>query len=582
VKICSVCSRESSSEGGTCPWDGALLVELAPASFQQDELVGRTVDGRYLVEASIGRGGMGVVYRARHVVIGKPVALKVLHASVDRSEAVLQRFVREARAASEIKSRHIVETTDFGQLPSGSLYVVMELLEGIDLASALKKGLLGRRDALHVFRQVADTLEIAHARGIVHRDLKPDNVFLVRDGDDPWFVKLLDFGIAKAVHEQPATSLTETGVILGTPYYMSPEQARGEPVDGRSDLYALGVMMYRAFTGRLPFVAEAAIAVLAMHLSDPPVPPSRIAPIDARLEAVVLRCLEKRREARFASMRELSDALAALLVEASSTLPAASARREAPTVSARAGLGAGSGALPAYVAPATDAYPAAAARAGEHAGAPSSTSASLERLPTPAPSLPRSPQSASPHGTPAHPTRRVDVHEAGPHAEVASALTEPSPTSAPALAQPWPSEPTARVLVTSQAAPAHVDERRRGSVGLVIGALGLVSLGAAIALVARPSSAPGAAGDRPSSAPSEPSPKDPVGVSHPTHAPSAPSAPSASSASSAPSAGVSPIASAAPSASAAASSSARAPSAGPRPQPTPAKGPTGDLRDPFE
>jgi hypothetical protein len=312
VKICPACATEYPAERSHCERDGVLLVALTTGggSSRAEDLVGQTVDGRYLVEAIVGKGGMGTVYACRHVVVGKPFAMKVLRSGVEQTEGVLQRFIREAQTANSIKSRHIVEMTDFGQLPSGQFYVTMDLLEGMDLGKALKQGMM-QGDLLHVFTQVAEALELTHRRGVVHRDLKPDNVFLVRDGDDPLFVKLLDFGIAKALHQGPS-GLTETGVVLGTPYYMSPEQARGEEVDHRTDIYSLGVIMYRAFTGKLPFVADSAVGVLTKHITEPPVLPSALAGVDGPIERVILRCMEKRRDDRFQSMGEVANALRAV------------------------------------------------------------------------------------------------------------------------------------------------------------------------------------------------------------------------------------------------------------------------------
>src|SRR6185503_8002051 len=172
---------------------------------------------------------------------------------------------------------------DFGQLPNGLFFVVMELLEGRDLTRAMKHGELNRAELIHVFIQISEALAGAHEHGVVHRDLKPDNVFLVNEAGDPLFVKLLDFGIAKLLDNNNA-GLTETGVILGTPYYMSPEQARAEQVDHRTDIYALGVMMYRAFTGRLPFVADSTMGVLTHHLTETPELPSRLSNVDPATE----------------------------------------------------------------------------------------------------------------------------------------------------------------------------------------------------------------------------------------------------------------------------------------------------------
>gem|GEM_PF-1963551 len=312
MKICPACSREYPSESTHCLDDGVALVILrAEGQGRPEELLGQIVDGRYRVEKIIGRGGMGVVYACRHVVVNKPAAMKVLRIGDERAEGVLQRFIREAQTANVVRSRHIVEMTDFGQLPNGYCYVVMELLEGMSLTQAMRANRLSRPDYLHVFTQMSEALDLVHAQGIVHRDLKPDNVFIVNEANDPLFVKLLDFGIAKAMHAQ-ASGLTETGVILGTPYYMSPEQARGDNVDHRTDLYALGVMMYRAFTGKLPFVAESMLGVLTRHLTEVPQPPSHITQIDGRTEHVILRCLEKDPNARFQTAGEVAAALKAI------------------------------------------------------------------------------------------------------------------------------------------------------------------------------------------------------------------------------------------------------------------------------
>jgi serine/threonine-protein kinase len=310
VKVCPVCQREYPATATSCTDDGVPLVAMVTdVHGRSEDLVGKIVEGRYKIERIIGKGGMGTVYACRHVVVGKIAAMKVLKAGVDRSDGVLQRFVREAQTANLLKSRHIVEVSDFGQLPNGAFFVVMELLEGQDLAHAMRAG-LHRKALVHVFTQIAETLQIAHEKGIVHRDLKPDNVFLVNDGGDALFVKLLDFGIAKILHGEGNGGLTETGVILGTPYYMSPEQARAEAIDHRSDIYALGVMMYRAFTGRLPFMADSTMGVLTRHITEAPQPPSEIGQdIDQATERMILRCLAKKPEYRFQSMREVADAL---------------------------------------------------------------------------------------------------------------------------------------------------------------------------------------------------------------------------------------------------------------------------------
>ncbi|MFP6684130.1 MAG: serine/threonine-protein kinase, partial [Polyangiaceae bacterium] len=223
VKVCPACNRDFPDDDAVCIDDGVALVRVDSRDQEAQDLIGTVVDGRYRLERVVGRGGMGTVYACRHVVVGRAFAMKVLRSGVERSEEVLQRFIREAQATNEIESRHICEMTDFGQLPGGAFYVVMELLDGMSLTRALREKRLDRAAIIHVFRQIAETLDRAHKVGIVHRDLKPDNVVLIEDESDPFFVKLVDFGIAKIIRAK-ATNLTETGIILGTPYYMSPEQ----------------------------------------------------------------------------------------------------------------------------------------------------------------------------------------------------------------------------------------------------------------------------------------------------------------------------------------------------------------------
>jgi serine/threonine-protein kinase len=316
VRICPACSREYPDERAHCQEDGIKLVSLdKTAALRAEQLVGQLVEGRYRVERVLGHGGMGTVYACRHAVVGKALAMKVLRPPRSgHNEGILQRFIREATTANALKSRHIIETTDFGQLPDGPFFVVMELLEGFDLAKAIRDNRLNAAQFLHVFVQIADTLEIVHANGIVHRDLKPDNVFLVTENGDPLFVKLLDFGIAKVLNSG-SSHLTEEGMVLGTPHYMAPEQARSDTIDSRADIYAFGIMMYRAFTGRLPFVADSAIGVMTRHAMDIAEPPSRFMTIDGRLETLILRCMAKRPEERPQQMAEVSQELRMLLMK---------------------------------------------------------------------------------------------------------------------------------------------------------------------------------------------------------------------------------------------------------------------------
>jgi serine/threonine-protein kinase len=411
VKFCPVCSSEFAAGAIHCPDDGVTLVAVrASAKSNPEALIGTLVDGRYRVERILGKGGMGTVYACRHVVVGKTVAMKVLSPSADETEELVQRFLREAKMAGLLKSRHIVEINDFGQLPNGLFFVVMELLEGQDLACALRAGHLARAELIHVFIQVAETLALAHDRGIVHRDLKPDNVFLVPDGSDPLFVKILDFGIAKLLHDNPV-DLTETGVILGTPYYMSPEQARGDAVDHRTDIYALGVMMYRAFAGRLPFIGDSKLGVLTRHLMELPQPPSQVADVDPTTERLILCCLEKEREHRPPSMRDLAAELREMLLDerCRQGLPTydnagSNARRADRTVTAPMAIPAPPPAAPPP--PGDDSSDARAAPPPSSAKAMASTPA---KGAGPAPSTPLDPLAAE--APPSSPTSPQGVHD---------------------------------------------------------------------------------------------------------------------------------------------------------------------------
>ncbi|MDH5671739.1 MAG: protein kinase [Myxococcales bacterium] len=286
---------------------------MLPEDQRRDPLIGQVLDGRYRIEAALGEGGMGLVYRAVHTTLEKPLAIKVLRPEVSKDEQIVARFKQEAQSASAIGNQHIIDISDFGVAPDGSTYFVMEFLTGQALTDALEEGRFSTARTVHIAKQLCKALGAAHDRGIVHRDMKPDNVQLIDRGGDPDFVKVLDFGIAKVGGS--TSKLTQAGQVFGTPHYMSPEQCAGTTVDHRTDIYAVGIMLYEMATGGVPFDADNLMGILTKHLYENPIPPHELPPpvdVPAEVEAVILKCLAKKPEYRYQTMSELLEDLKAL------------------------------------------------------------------------------------------------------------------------------------------------------------------------------------------------------------------------------------------------------------------------------
>ena len=277
-------------------------------------LEGKVLADRYRITRRIGDGGMATVYLGEHTSIEKQCAIKVLNVAYAHQQDAVDRFLREARAASRIQHENVIDITDFGRAPNGSVFFVMELLSGEDLATLVRReGPIHWQRVRHIALQMCRALAAAHAKGIIHRDMKPENVFRVQRGGDPDFVKVLDFGIARVVHGSiGARNLTSAGSVFGTPAYMSPEQCDGRLADARSDVYSVGVVLFELLTGRPPFMADTPLGYLKQHCFDAPPSLRDTAPqanIPERLEAVVLQALAKEQDQRFPSMEALASAL---------------------------------------------------------------------------------------------------------------------------------------------------------------------------------------------------------------------------------------------------------------------------------
>ena len=423
MSTCSKCGTKYPENVRFCLQDGTVLDEDAPSESNQ---IGKVLAGKYRLDAYLSRGGMGSVYRATHLMLEKPVALKVIKPELVGSSEFARRFQREARAATSLSHPNIVAVYDLGQAEDGTLYIAMELVDGPSLKDAIQKG--GPMDPIRIVRlvrQVLSALALAHRSHIIHRDLKPQNIMLATDRDGNEIAKLVDFGIAKTFDDR--TQLTSTGFAIGTPQYMAPEQASGSDVDGRSDLYSLGIILYEMLIAEVPFNDPSTPAILVKHLTEAPVRPSlrrKDIQVHRGLEDIAVRCLEKDPAKRYQSAEEMAQALAA----------AVSLDGSAASVSEAATLPMGAPHLTM-----------------------GSTHTAARAVPTPA---------QTPAPSPAPPP-------------AAAAAASPAPAPAPAAANAKPPAPAAAPVPLAAIGvqqPAPVVKSGRNSLALGVGALAIVAL----------------------------------------------------------------------------------------------------------
>jgi serine/threonine-protein kinase len=309
-KVCPKCGTRYDAGAAFCQKDGAIL---HLSEEERDPRIGQTLLDQFRIEEKIGAGGMGSVYRARQTTVGRDVAIKILHPDLASNADAVRRFQREARISTALDHANVVRVFLFGQLPDGSLYLVMELLRGRPLADLLRvEPRMPITRALHILGQVCDGVGEAHEQGIVHRDVKPENVMLVTKGRDPDYVKVLDFGIARILRHDEQTMATQAGLVFGTARYISPEGAAGEQTDARSDVYSLGVLGYQLLCGETPFDASTPVTLLMKHIHEPP-PHLKSRPGGAQvpdaIADVIMRALSKNPDGRYVDAHELAEVL---------------------------------------------------------------------------------------------------------------------------------------------------------------------------------------------------------------------------------------------------------------------------------
>jgi serine/threonine-protein kinase len=313
IKRCAACKREYPATEIICSVDNTLLMTVA-----EDPLIGMTLADKYLVISEIGRGGMSVVYKGKHTLMDRIIAIKMLQQQLVEDQMSTKRFQQEAQAVSHLSHPGIIGVHDYGIAPSGQPYLIMDYLVGESLADVIKQDhSLPEKRAIGLFMQACDALDHAHKKGVIHRDLKSSNIMLVESEGKTDLVKVVDFGIAKLT---PASgkqqqNLTQTGEIFGSPIYMSPEQCMGQPLDVRSDVYSMGVLMYETLTGFPPLMGQTIVETMQMHVANKPQSFATVRPdlnISKEIEVAILKALEKNPDDRYVDMRACYDALDAV------------------------------------------------------------------------------------------------------------------------------------------------------------------------------------------------------------------------------------------------------------------------------
>jgi serine/threonine-protein kinase len=328
MKLCLICNFQTAGDQDVCPRDGSSMVTVG-----DDPLLGVVVEGRYKIESVIGQGSAGTVYKAIQELIGREVAIKVLHDYLVSDQEFIKRFTQEAKASSRLSHPNIITIYDFGVIPKGGRpYIAMDLLKGTPLSDLIaERGHLSVEEAVPIFKQVCGALAEAHRQGLVHRDIKPENIVLVERSGQRFFPIVVDFGIARLVQEESDVArITRTGTVCGSPTYMSPEQCTSSKVDQRSDVYSLGIVIYETLTGEVPFLSDELVKVMAMHLSDPPKPLNKVHPglhFSDSMEEVVDKALAKNPDERYQNMDELAEALDKALREPDHPVAAAMPKR---------------------------------------------------------------------------------------------------------------------------------------------------------------------------------------------------------------------------------------------------------------